>query len=169
LVRIRPAVETDYQAIRELTYAAYVSSGHIGPTDPYVAALTDIAGRAQHLYAAELDGKVVGSLNIAPPGSEAAEVAYDNELEFRMLAVEPGFQGHGIGRSLVQYVIDFARAEHRTGVVITTMPSMTTAQTMYHAMGFQRAPDRDWNLYTAGIVDHQEGLETFLVYVHPLN
>src|SRR5699024_6568894 len=122
-----------------------------------------------HLYAAELDGKVVGSLNIAPPGSEAAEVAYDNELEFRMLAVEPGLQGHGIGRSRVQHVIDIARAEHLAGEDSTTMQSMTTAQAEYHAMGLQRAPDRDWNLYTAGIVDHQEGLETFLVYVHPLN
>jgi ribosomal protein S18 acetylase RimI-like enzyme len=61
-----------------------------------------------------------------------------------------------------------ARNRNADAVAITTMASMTTAQAMYHAMGFQRAPQRDWNLYTAGIVDHAEGLETFLVYVHPL-
>lgn len=67
------------------------------------------------------------------------------------------------------YVLQMARDHHLDGVAITTMASMTAAQTMYEKLGFKRAADRDWNLYTAGIVDDDTGLETFLVYVHPLN
>lgn len=169
MVTIRTATPNDYSAVRDLTYASYVAAGHVDTADPYVAELTDISSRAKQLYVAEIDGQVAGSVTIAPPDSSLIEVAEPGELEFRMLAVHPGFQGRGIGRALVQYVLDYARTNQLTSVAITTMASMTTAQAMYTAMGFQRAPHRDWTLYTAGIVDYQEGLETFLVYVHALN
>lgn len=169
MVTIRAATPKDYPAVRHLTYASYIEAGHVAAADPYAAELTDIDSRAERLYVAEVDGQVAGSVNIAIPGSSLAEVANTHELEFRMLAVDPNFQGRGIGRALVQHILDYARNQHATSVAITTMHSMTAAQAMYTAMGFQRAPHRDWNLYNAGIVDHQEGLETFLVYVHPLN
>ena len=166
---IRGATVQDYPAISELTWAAYIDAGHIRPASDYAQALTDIPGRAEGLYVAECDGQIAGSVNIALPGSQLAEVAYDNELEFRMLAVDPEFQGQGIGRALVTHALTMARRRNLAAVAITTMTSMTAAQQMYHDMGFHRAPDRDWNLYTAGIVDRPEGLETFPVYVHPLN
>lgn len=169
MVTIRKATPDDYAAVRDLTYASYIDAGHVAASDPYAANLTDIDTRAEQLYVAEVDGEIAGSVNIAIPGSSMTEVAQPEELEFRMLAVHPAFQGRGAGRALVQHVLDFASANERSAVVITTMASMTTAQAMYSAMGFQRAPQRDWNLYTAGIVDYQNGLETFLVYVHPLN
>ena len=169
MVTVRPATVRDYPALRELTFASYVAEGHIAAADPYVTDLTNIATRSEGLYIAEVDGTVAGGVNIAVGGSSLSEVAYDNEVEFRMLAVAPAYRGHGIGRTLVQHVLDTARTQQAAAVVITTMASMTTAQAMYTTMGFHRAPHRDWNLYTAGIVDHQEGLETFLVYVHPLN
>lgn len=168
MVTIRLATTQDYPAIGDITWNAYVTAGHIAPDGAYAQSLADISSRTEGLTVAELDGRVVGSVNIAAPGSPMAEVAYDNELEFRMLAVAPDVQSRGIGSALVQHVLDTARTQHLAGVAITTMASMTTAQAMYHAMGFQRAPARDWSLYTAGKVEHQEGTETFLVYVHPL-
>lgn len=169
MIPIRAATPTDYPAIADLTYTAYVKAGHIAAADPYVEDLTNMTARAPHLFVAEVDGHVAGSVNIAAPGSSLTEVAHDNELEFRMLAVHPAFQGRGVGRALVEFVLDYARTHNLTQVAMTTMASMTTAQAMYTSMGFQRAPERDWNLYTAGIVDDDQGLETFLVYVHPLN
>ena len=165
---IRTATVQDYPAIRELTQAAYIAAGHIEPGSQYAAQLTDIRARSEGLFVAEFDGQIAGSVNIAMPGSAMAEIAYSNELEFRMLAVHPAFQGQGIGRALVDSVLEMARQHDLDSVAITTMASMTTAQNMYHRMGFKRAPERDWNLYTAGIVDDETGLETFLVYVHPL-
>ena len=169
MVTIRPATPHDFAAVRELTTAAYVTAGHIAPDDDYAQSLVDMAARHDGLVVAEIDGRVAGAVNIVTPGSQSSQVAYDNEGEFRMLAVAPGYQGRGVGRALVQYVLDAARDQGLARVAITTMQSMTTAQAMYEAMGFHRTPDRDWNLYTAGIVDDPKGLETFLVYVHPLN
>lgn len=169
MVTIRPATPEDFAAIGELTTAAYVTSGHVAPDDIYAQELVDMAARAHELYVADVDGRVAGAVNIVTAGSAHAQVAYDNEGEFRMLAVAPGYQGRGIGRALVQFVLDWAQARGLRQVALTTMPSMTAAQAMYEAMGFQRAPERDWNLYTAGYVEDPEGLETFLVYVYPLN
>ncbi|WP_022869255.1 GNAT family N-acetyltransferase [Yaniella halotolerans] len=169
MVIVRPATLDDHPAVSDLTHQAYVESGHVSASDPYAAALTDMQARAANLFVAEVEGQIAGSVNIATPGSSMIEVAYDNELEFRMLAVHPWYQGRGIGRELVKFVLNHARQHDLSQVVITTMGSMTTAQAMYARLGFQRAPDRDWNLYTAGIVDDEQGLETFLVYVHPLN
>ena len=169
MVTIRPATVDDLPAVADLTYLAYVESGHVAASDPYVAELTDVQARRANLFVADVEGQVAGSVNIAVPGSSMIEVAYDNELEFRMLAVHPRYQGRGIGRKLVGFVLDHARQRDLSQVVITTMGSMTTAQAMYTRLGFHREPDRDWNLYTAGIVDYEQGLETFLVYAHPLN
>jgi ribosomal protein S18 acetylase RimI-like enzyme len=169
LVTIRPATADDYPAVRDLTHAAYIEAGHIDPASDYAQTLVDMPTRAEGLYVAWVNDQVAGSVNIALPDSAMTEIAYDNELEFRMLAVHPDFQGQGIGRALVTHVLELARDHDLDAVAITTMASMTVAQSMYQAMGFQRAPHRDWNLYTAGYVDDDEGLETFLVYIHPLN
>ncbi len=166
---IRPATSEDFAAVSDMTTAAYVTAGHVHPSSSYAQTLADVSARQEGLYVAEAQGKVVGAVNIVPPGSEQGQVAYDNEGEFRMLAVDPQHQGQGVGRALVQFALQTAHTQGCTRVAITTMASMTAAQAMYEAMGFHRAPERDWNLYTAGIVDDPEGLETFLVYVHPLN
>lgn len=169
MVTIRPATPHDFAAVRELTTAAYVTAGHIDPESSYAQILVDMVVRQDGLYVAEVDGHVAGAVNIVPPGSQKSQVAYDNEGEFRMLAVAPYYQGRGIGRALVQFALDLAQTQGLDQVAITTMASMTSAQAMYEAMGFHRAPERDWNLYTAGLTEDPEGLETFMVYVHPLN
>lgn len=169
MVTIRGATTPDYPAVRDLTYAAYIEAGHIHPDSEYADALCDIPARAEGLYVAETQGRSAGSVNIALPGSPMAQVAYDNELEFRMLAVHPDFQRQGIGRALVTYALAMAREHGLDGVAITTMSSMTAAQTMYQAIGFHRAPHRDWSLETAGTTDDAQRRQTFPVYVHPLD
>ena len=166
---IRPCTPEDYAAVRDLTTAAYITGGHVEAESDYAQTLADVPARASGVYVAEVNGIVTGAVNIVAPGDDESQVAYDNEGEFRMLAVAPNYQGRGVGRALVQYVLDMAQAQGLARVVLTTMQTMTTAQAMYEAMGFHRAPERDWTLYTAGLVDDPEGLETFLVYVHPLN
>lgn len=169
MVTVRAATPADYCAIQDLTRAAYITSGHVDPDSPYARTLTDIQARTDGLHVAEVDGQIAGSVNIALPGSSMAEIADTDELEFRMLAVHPDFQGRGIGRILVEYIVQLGRQRDLDAVAITTMRSMTTAQAMYTALGFHRVPDRDWNLHTAGVVDDPAGLESFLVYVYPLN
>src|SRR5699024_218991 len=118
-VTIRDAVETDFPQIKQLTCASYVAAGHVEPDSPYTQTLADITGRAEGLIVAEVDNRIAGAVNIAPPGSPLAQIATPQELEFRMLAVDPDFQGQGIGTALVQHVLHTATTLGASAVAIT--------------------------------------------------
>ena len=53
------------------------------------------------------NGRVVGSMTVARAGSSYADVAADDELEFRMLAVAKSARGKGVGSTLVRHVLDW--------------------------------------------------------------
>lgn len=52
------------------------------------------------------------------------------------LAVRDDLQGRGLGRYLVEYAIDLARAEGKGGLLLTTHTANLRAQTLYEACGF---------------------------------
>ena len=60
--------------------------------------------------------------------------------EMKRLFVRPQGRGLGIGRQLVSRLIDEARSEGFSELVLDTLPMMTEAQTMYLAFGFQDIP-----------------------------
>ena len=143
---ILAAREEEFADVGALTVGVYVGEGHVHPESPYVAELFDTSTRARsaQVLVASRAGEVVGSVTIARPGTPFADIARANELEFRMLAVEPRARGEGIGAALVGAVIDIARAEDFDAVVLTTMPEMAAARRMYDRIGFTRMPERDW-------------------------
>ncbi|MDZ5076630.1 N-acetyltransferase [Nesterenkonia sp. HG001] len=144
-VVIRPARAEEHDRIAEITLGAYVEGGHLPPDDPYTAQLTDVASRAAHgeLLVAEVDGVAAASTVIARPGDELAELAAPGEMEFRMLAVAPDFQGRGIARTLVRHLIGRAEAEGAENLVLCSLVSMTAAHALYRSEGFVEAPARD--------------------------
>jgi GNAT superfamily N-acetyltransferase len=73
-----------------------------------------------------------------------AEDVGEGEASFRMLGVDPAYQGKGAGRALVEWCIARARSDGRTALVMHTTPWMRTAHRMYDAFGFVRDPARDW-------------------------
>ncbi|MHA7172188.1 GNAT family N-acetyltransferase [Arthrobacter monumenti] len=149
-VRVRPARKKDYDDVKRITAAAYVGAGFVDADDQsYLPVLTNIARRAQHalLWIAEVDRSIKGAVTVGEPGSEYAEIAAAGELEFRMLAVDPDVQRGGIGRALVQAVVEHAQAlEAINAVVLSSEESMTGAHRLYASMGFERVPERDWTV-----------------------
>lgn len=142
---IRPARPQDHARIAELTVAAYVDGGHLPAGDPYTAQLADVAFRAAHgeLIVAEVDGVVAASTVVAWPGEALAELARGTEMEFRMLAVAPEFQGRGIARSLLRHLIGRAEQAGAEGIVLCSLDSMTAAHRLYRSEGFAPDPSRD--------------------------
>jgi len=55
----------------------------------------------------------------------------------KRLYVQPGHQGTGLGRLLVARVLDEARSIGYRRICLETLPSMTRAQAMYRALGFE--------------------------------
>ncbi|MFC9894414.1 GNAT family N-acetyltransferase [Nocardia sp. NPDC127579] len=148
---IRDATPVEYDAIGELTVEVYVGEGYVRPDSPYTAELGDTATRAAaaRILVALHEGRVVGSLTVAPPGTPYAEIARPGELEFRMLAVSKLARGLGAGSALVRTVLGLAEADGYEAVALTTMPAMVDARRIYDRLGFVPVPERDWRT-TAG-------------------
>lgn len=159
MLEIRVARPADYERIGEIAAQAYAAAGNLDPAGSYLAVLRDAAGRAA---AAELlvavDGAgPVGTVTAVRPGDALAEVSRPGELEFRMLAVAPEAAGRGVGRLLVEAVLERARAEGAERVVLCVNETAGTPRRLYERLGFRRLPERDRDL--GGIALLGYGLE----------
>ena len=145
-VVIRPFRTEDAERVGALTLAGYDAYGRI--EGPYRTALGDPLQRIDgctELLVAELDGEVVGTVTFVLPGDREWESRPEPEGDagFRVLAVDPAAEGHGVGRGLVEACINAAREHGRHRIVIVTMAWMHRAHRLYEGLGFERRPDLD--------------------------
>jgi len=148
-IQVRPATTADHPAIARLTVDAYRADGQLeAETGGYAAVLADVAGRADQteiLVATDTeDGTVLGAVAFVLPGSAFAELSRPGEAEFRMLAVDPGAQGRGVGEALVRACVARAREVDASGILIFTRSFAERAQRLYTRLGFVRVPEHDW-------------------------
>lgn len=142
---IRTARPDELDALGELTAQVYVVGGYT--EEGYTPVLRDAAARAEtaELLVA-LDGDtLLGGVTFAVHGTPFAEIARPGECEVRMLAISPEARGRGAGSALMAACVERARGHGSTRLVLCTQPSMTSAHTIYHRMGFVREPERDWS------------------------
>jgi GNAT superfamily N-acetyltransferase len=144
---VRPAEEAELQAAGEAVLAAYEADGDVLPS--YRATLRDARDRSRDAEIAvavdDADGRVLGSVTFARPGSRWAELSRTGEAEFRMLGVQPGERGRGIGAALVEWCLGRASELGARRVVICSATSMHAAHQLYARRGFVRRPDLDWS------------------------
>jgi ribosomal protein S18 acetylase RimI-like enzyme len=145
-MEIREARPADYEAIGDLTVAAYVAVNPHAMRGDYDRELRDVASRVTDcvvLVAVDGDG-VLGSVTYVPgPGTALSEFGDDDAAGMRMLAVDPSRQRSGAGRALTEACIELARNAGRRILVLHTTAPMVVAQAMYERRGFVRAPGRD--------------------------
>ena len=84
-----------------------------------------------------------GRLALAQVGQEAAGCIAlrrvdASRAEAKRLYVRPEFRGLGLGRALLEWVIEEARAAGYAELVGDTMPQMSSALALYDRMGFER-------------------------------
>ena len=131
----------------EVVVEAYLAEGFLDNAEVgYAEKLADTVGRARdaELYVAVRDGDVVGCVTYCPVGTPWGEIARADEGEFRMLGVARAARGQGIGLALTELCLGRSRELGYTGVVLSSLPTMTSAHRMYEGLGFRRAPGRDW-------------------------
>ena len=61
-----------------------------------------------------------------------------DEVHILNIAVDPAYQGYGIGKQLMQFAIDFGRERGATSVLLEVRVSNTAAQELYASLGFRQ-------------------------------
>ncbi|WP_129776875.1 GNAT family N-acetyltransferase [Peristeroidobacter soli] len=88
------------------------------------------------LFIAYVDSEVAGCAALRPLD--------DSSGEMKRLYVRPHYRSLGVGNQLVNAIIDAARQAHFHTLRLDTLPSMTSAQTLYRKLGFiETAPYND--------------------------
>jgi ribosomal-protein-alanine N-acetyltransferase len=59
-----------------------------------------------------------------------------DELHIGNLAVDPDYQGRGIGRRLMNYILDEGRRRSMTSAMLEVRPSNVRARALYESFGF---------------------------------
>ncbi len=144
---VRLATEDDLDAVGEITVEAYRGEGLLEADAGYVDELADAARRAREAevwVAVQDTGDVVGSVTFCRPGTPFAELARENEGEFRMLSVARSARRRGVAEALVLRCVDRSRELGYGALVMCSMREMATAHRLYERLGFRRLPERDW-------------------------
>ena len=149
---IERATPEDYQEIARIVLSSYRAT--VGETldSGYAAYLERVEERADAatLLVARAGGKVVGTVTFVPDSSSPmAEELREDEAGMRILAVDIAAQGKGYGKALTLACVDLARASGKKALFLHTTELMRTAQSMYASLGFQRVPERDWQVTPA--------------------
>ena len=143
---VESAGPADFAAIADLTVGVYL--GEDLASERYAAQLGDVAGRAERaelLVVRAGDGRVVGTVALVLDGDFGEITESDDEAAFRMLAVDPGVRGRGVGELLVRTCLNLARSAGKRRMVLSTDPRMAAAHRLYERLGFTRLPERDWS------------------------
>jgi len=121
----------EFEALIARIYYEY----HVAPESP-----------PKNLWVAERDGRVVGSIFVMPsegiPGS----------AQLRMLYVEPSARGLGIGGTLVEQCVSFARDAGYERMRLWTHTVQESARRLYAAAGFEVVESEPHHSFGKGLV-----------------
>ena len=106
----------------------------------FEAELADLPGEygapTGALLLALVDGEIAGCC-----GLRALDSAnYPNAAEMKRLYVRKAFRGFGLGRQLVESVLDAARMAGYHSVLLDTLDDMESARALYAELGFADIP-----------------------------
>jgi GNAT superfamily N-acetyltransferase len=134
---IRPAGEEDLQKVLDLYAQPAFDAGKVLPLETARAVLRRFADYPDYtLYVAERDGEVVGSFallvmhNLGHLGTPSAIV--------EDVVVAPTFQERGIGKAMMQFVLELCRDKGCYKLVLSSNARREHAHAFYEALGFER-------------------------------
>ncbi len=119
-----------------------------------------VRGRGKLFCAKEKSNSTfAGMVILVYPNTPAIRIAAACEAEMHLLAVLPEYRRSGLGRLLVQRIIDEARKNRYKKILLYTQPSMKAAHRLYASLGFKVNKNRDF------VVNERE----FHVYELPID
>ena len=125
-VKVRAALQSDVDAIFELL-ELYVAQGIV-----LCRSKEDIGFFIGNFVVAELGEKVCGCGALRDFGNDL--------LEVRSVVISPVCQGKGIGRALVEYMIEKLKKERASWRLFT----LTTTPAFFRTIGFREVPKEEF-------------------------
>lgn len=148
--RVRPAEPRDDAAIGELLVASFVEQYARKLPDVVVtghrkAELRNVAAKRAlaHVWVAEKDGEIVGTIALWPPGAHRSEAWISNAADLRHLAVAGAHRGGEVSKLLIDTAEKHARAMGCTSVCLHVRRGAGGVRALYERRGFVRAPEGD--------------------------
>jgi putative acetyltransferase len=129
---IRNELESDVEAISEVTKAAFESCPYGDHTEEFIVNALRAANALTVSLVAEASGKVVGHIAFSPVTiSDGSQ----NWYGLGPISVLPEFQKQGIGKSLIHEGLSLLKAKGSKGCVLVGEPKY------YERFGFENIPD----------------------------
>lgn len=131
---IRPAVEADGERLVEIDRLTWspTFTPRPGPPEPGTEFWGEHAA-PHNVLVAEVGGRIVGYVKIGHPTPHPAS---DHVWYCSGLAVEPGSQRTGIGRALMEAIIQEARARGGRRLTLGVFGPNEAARALYEDLGF---------------------------------
>lgn len=158
-MRIRDALKEERLFIRKQRIEAYSEHAGAISNDHWQALKQAISSEADaqpgvELIVAELEGKIVGSVALFPPQSDAYEGVVDqlDYSEIRLLAVSPEARGKGVASALLSECINRTKEKGIETIGLHTADFMKSAMKLYKEFGFNRIPQYDFEPANDGVI-----------------
>jgi GNAT superfamily N-acetyltransferase len=123
---------------RERTIAEYGIDLEFESEQALYRELDNLQESRARLYLAEIDGEPVGMGALRP-------LSAHDEAEIKRMYVRPAARGLGVGRAILQRLIEDARTLEYTTVHLDSAPFMHEAHGLYRSFGFvPSSPHQGW-------------------------
>ena len=134
---IRPAAKTDLPAVLRLYAQPDFDNGKVLALAQAEILFERMQGYPDyHLYVAEMDGQIVGTFallvmdNLGHLGTPSGVV--------EDVAVDPAWQGQGIGTALMRWAIDYCRNKGCYKLALSSNLKRGRTHAFYESLGFER-------------------------------
>jgi putative acetyltransferase len=136
---IAPAGPADVPAVVELIGRVFTEYGWVYDPPTEVADLFSFEAHYSPprgaFFVVRREGTVVGSVGVERVDRDVAEL--------HRLYLDADLRGRGLGRALVETVLDWCRRHAITGLVLWSDTRFEDAHRLYARMGFQQAGERE--------------------------
>ena len=154
LVSVRPGRPADVESMQQIEIAAGSLFAEIGMHDVAEDGAHETELLAGHVAAgrawvAEVDGVVCGYALID---------ILDSQAHLEQVTVHPGYSRRGIGRTIIDQVAEWARAQGYTTMTLLTFREVAWNGPYYRRLGFVDVPDSDMGPELAALRAHEADL-----------
>jgi predicted N-acetyltransferase YhbS len=158
-VVIREARPEDDAAVGELLVEAFITQyarklPEVVYTEERKRSLRDTATKREvaTVLVAELDGRVVGTVAVWPPGAPGSEAWLPDAADLRHLATAVDLHGQGLSTPLLDEAERVARGWGVSAICLHVRRGAEGVMRMYQRRGYVREPSGDLELPTVFLV-----------------